>query len=50
MPFVEMVGRMGAVDPVQIVWAMLKVGATFGVTVTVRLAGNAHKPAVGVKA
>jgi len=50
MPFVDVVGRAGTVPPAQIfnVVPKLKVGITFGLTVTVKVVGNAHCPAVGV--
>ena len=48
-PSFELTGRIGAVAPVQITWAIVKVGATVGITVTVRLVSAAHKPASGVK-
>ena len=40
--FVELVGKTGAVAPAQIEETILKVGVTFGVTVTVCEAVVAH--------
>ena len=50
MPSADVVGKTGAVWPAHIVKSVpkLKVGVTFGVTVTVYVAGFAHNPAVGV--
>jgi len=50
MPFVDVVGRVGTVPPAQIVSVVpkLNVGIIFGATVTVKVVGNAHCPAVGV--
>ncbi len=50
MPFKEVPGNEGTVSPVQTVsdTPKLKVGVMFGVTVTVKVAGVAHKPAAGV--
>ena len=49
IPSFEVPGNNGAVAPVQMAWAIVKVGVTVGVTVTVRLVGEAHCPAVGAK-
>lgn len=51
MPFDEVVGSAGALAPAQNVSDVpkLKVGVTFGVTVTVNVAVVAHWPALGVK-
>ena len=44
-----MVGNAGTDPPAQIVrFPKGKVGITFGLTVTVKVVGNAHNPAVGV--
>jgi hypothetical protein len=50
MPFVDVVGNVGTVPPAHIVNVVpkLKVGITFGLTVTVNVAVVAHCPAVGV--
>lgn len=50
IPFDDVVGRTGSVPPAHIVSEVpnAKVGVIFGVTVTANVAGNAHKPAVGV--
>jgi hypothetical protein len=50
IPLVEVGGNDGTVAPAQIVNPdpILKVGIVFGVTVTVKLVGAAHDPAVGV--
>ena len=50
MPFVDVVGNVGTDPPAQIVKLVpkLNVGVMFGLTVTVNVYGNAHKPAVGV--
>ena len=47
----DVVGNAGAFPPSQIVNAVPKpkVGITIGLTVTVKVVGNAHNPAVGVK-
>ena len=51
MPFKEVAGRAGAVEPAQMFSALPKLndGVTLGLTVTTKLTGNAHMPAVGVK-
>jgi hypothetical protein len=51
MPFEEFVGKEGTVPPLQIVSDVPKLneGVMFGFTVTVKLVGRAHNPAVGVK-
>ena len=50
-PLDEVVGNAGTVPPAQMVIAVpnANVGMMFGLTVSMKLAGNAHKPAVGVK-
>ena len=50
IPFNDVVGKTGTVSPEQIVSVgpKLKVVIVFGSTVTVRVAGVAHCPAVGV--
>jgi beta-lactam-binding protein with PASTA domain len=49
-PFEEVVGSEGTVPPEHIVNEdpKLNTGVTFGLTVTVNVAGKAHWPAVGV--
>ena len=51
MPLVELLGKAGTPAPAQIVSDVPKekVGVTTGFTVTVKVAGLAHCPAVGVK-
>lgn len=51
IPFVEVVGRAGAVLPAQRLNEVpkLNTGVTFGFTVTAKLTGNAQTPAAGVK-
>ncbi len=48
--FEEVVGKVGAVLPAQMVRLVPKpkVGVTIGFTVTVKVVGTAHCPAVGV--
>jgi hypothetical protein len=50
MPLLDVVGNVGTVPPEQMVSAVpkLKVGVTFGFTVTVNVVDVAHKPDVGV--
>jgi hypothetical protein len=50
IPFVEVVGNAGAVEPEQILKAApkLKVDVSIGFTVTLIVTGIAHNPAVGV--
>ena len=48
IPFVEVVGSMGAVPPLHTDVAKLNVGVMFGLTVTVNVVVVAHCPAVGV--
>ncbi len=50
MPFADIVGNDGTVWPAQMVRLVpkLNVGVMFGATVTVKVAGTAHNPAVGV--
>ena len=47
-PLLDVVGRTGAADPLHMGADVVKVGTVCGVTVTVRVAVVAHKPAVGV--
>ena len=49
MPFVEVVGNVGATSPEQSGATDIKVGVTFGLTVTVNVVVDAHWPASGVK-
>ena len=49
IPLVEVVGNVGAGDPEQKAGIGLKVGVTFGVTVTLKVVVVAHCPAAGVK-
>ena len=42
IPLSEVAGRIGAAAPVQISWTRVKIGATFGVTVIVKVAFMAH--------
>jgi hypothetical protein len=46
---VEVVGKIGAVAPLQIGAIVAKLGVMIGFTITVKLAVVAHNPAVGVK-
>ena len=48
--FVDIAGNAGAAAPAHMLNEVpkLKVGFTIGLTVTVKLAGSAHWPAVGV--
>ena len=48
IPLVEVVGRTGAADPLQMAGTALNVGTVCGVTVTVSVAVVAQSPAVGV--
>jgi hypothetical protein len=50
VPFIAFVDNAGAAAPAHMLNEVpkLKVGVTIGLTVTVKLAGNAHWPAVGV--
>ena len=48
MPLVEVVGNIGAIDPLHIGATALKVGVTIGFTVTVSVVPDAHCPALGV--
>ena len=50
MPLDDVLGSVGTVAPAHMVSVVpnANVGVTFGVTVSVKLVGNAHKPAVGV--
>jgi hypothetical protein len=47
---VDVVGSVGTLPPAQIVRVVpkLNAGVRFGLTVTLNVAGNAHKPDVGV--
>ena len=49
IPFVDVVGNVGATEPSHIAATAAKVGVTFGVTVTVNVVVAAHWPASGVK-
>ena len=49
MPFSDVVGSAVSVAPEQIADTGLKVGVTFGLTVTVNVAVVAHSPPAGVK-
>ena len=51
IPFVDVVGNAGTEPPAQMVSVVpkLNVGVRLGVTFTVKVAGKAHCPAVGVK-
>ena len=49
IPLVEVPGRAGAAEPAQKAGIALKVGVTFGVTVTLKVVVVAQSPAVGVK-
>ena len=49
IPFVEVVGKAGAVPPLQIFASAVKSGAILGFTVWVSVAVVAHCPAPGVK-
>ena len=48
IPLLEVVESTGAAEPEQIGATAVKVGVTFGLTVTVNVAVVAHRPAVGV--
>ena len=48
IPLFEVVGRTGAVDPVQIGFIAVKVGVMLELTVTSKVAVVAQWPAVGV--
>jgi len=48
IPFVEVVGNVGAAEPEQIGATAAKVGVTFGLTVTVKVVFVAHWLADGV--
>ena len=50
IPLVELFGSAGTVPPAQILNAApkLNVGIMLGLTVTVKVVGDAHRPAVGV--
>lgn len=50
MPLVEVVGKAGTVPPEQMLSDVpkLNAGVRIGFTVTVKVAGRAHCPAVGV--
>ena len=49
IPFVEVVGSVGAAAPEQIGATAAKVGVTLALTVTVSVVFVAHWPAFGVK-
>ena len=46
--FVELVGKTGAVAPLQKAGTAVKIGVTLGITVASKVAVVAHCPAVGV--
>jgi hypothetical protein len=48
MPFVDVVGSIGAVDPVQMGFTAAKVGVMLELTVTSKVVVAAHCPAAGV--
>ena len=48
-PLLEVAGSVGATDPSQKAGMAVKVGVTFGVTVTSSVDVVAQRPAVGVK-
>ena len=47
-PLLDVVGRTGAADPLQIGAGVVNVGTVCGVTVTVSVTVVAHCPALGV--
>ena len=49
MPLFDVLGNVGAAVPLQKAGIGLKVGVTDGLTVTLKLATDAHCPALGVK-
>ena len=49
MPLFDVLGNVGAVVPLQKAGIGVKVGVTDGLTVTLKLAVDAHCPALGVK-
>lgn len=51
IPFVDKAGNAGTEPPAHIVNDVpkLNTGSIFGLTVTVNVAGTAHKPVLGVK-
>ena len=51
IPFAEVFGNVGTLPPEQMLRLVpkLKDGRIFGLTVNVKVAGVAHRPAVGVK-
>ena len=49
IPLLDVVGRTGAADPLQIEGTAVKVGVIKGLTVTVSVVVVAQSPAVGVK-
>ena len=48
IPLVDVVGRTGAADPLQIAETAVNIGTVCGLTATVNVAVVAHNPAVGV--
>ena len=50
MPLFEVLGKVGAVVPLQKAGIGVKVGVTDGLTVVITTAADAHCPALGVKA
>ena len=49
IPLLEVAGSVGATEPAQNAGMAVKVGVTFGVTVTSSVVTVAQRPAVGVK-
>ena len=48
IPLLDVVGRTGAPDPLQIAGTAVNVGVVCGLTVTVNVVGIAHCPAAGI--
>ena len=48
IPLFDVVGSIGAADPLHIEGTAVKVGVINGLTVTVKVVDVAHNPAVGV--
>jgi hypothetical protein len=49
IPFVDVAGKVGAGDPVQIGASAVNIGVTFGLTVCTNVVVTAHWPLFGVK-
>jgi hypothetical protein len=49
MPLADVVGSVGAIDPVQIGFTAAKVGVILELTITVNVVVAAHCPTAGVK-